>query len=231
MKKKALIADRLYYLTAALYLVGWGFFTMFTPRHVGWPDTLPLFGYSAGCLTLSLLAIRWLKQKNDRLSMYDQDMGLYSERFFLNALNLEYNKSSRHELPLSVMVFSFEELKETASQLDTSVEEIQKMLIDTVAVTIRNSDVLSSLNDDKFSILLPSTDVDGARVAATRLKSAIAAELKKQRLGQRAIMPFGICGTSANVKTSQDILDGSIRAYDTALHSPRNKIVTCYDGL
>lgn len=181
-------------------------------------------------MAIAILAIRWLKKKNDQLSMYDAEMGLYSERFFLNALNLEYNRSSRHELPLSVIVFSFDTLKETANQLGKSVEEIQKLFIETVGETIRNSDIFSSLEDDKFSILLPSTDVDGAKVAATRLKSAIATELKKQRLGQRTSMPFGICGTSPMVKTSQDLLNGSIKAYDAALSSPRNKIVTCSDG-
>lgn len=170
------------------------------------------------------------QKENDRLSMFDKDLGLYSERFFHNALALEYNRSSRYQLPLSLIVFSFDTLKETASQLGKNVKEVQKLFIETVSGTIRNSDILAAMEDDKFSILLPSTDVDGAKVAANRLKTAISSELKKQRLGQRTSMLFGICGTSPNVKTSRDLLDGSIQAYISAQNSPRNNIIACGDG-
>jgi len=230
MNMKTIYEDWLYYLVAILFIAGWGVFCTFLPERISWINTAPLFAYSSGCMALALVTVRWLKRKNDSLTMYDPEMGLYSERFFFNALGLEYNRSNRHELPLSLIVFSFETLRETADQLGKTVEEVQKLFIETVAETIRNSDIFSTLEEDKFSILLPSTDVDGAKVAAARLKRAIASELKKQRLGQRTSMPFGICGTSPNVKTSQDLLDGSIKAYDAALNSPRNKIVTCDDG-
>jgi len=230
MNMKTIYKDWLYYLMAILFIAGWGVFCTFLPERISWINTAPLFVYSSGCMALGLVTVRWLKRKNDSLTMYDPEMGLYSERFFFNALGLEYNRSNRHELPLSLIVFSFETLQETADQLGKTVEEVQKLFIETVSGTIRNSDIFSTLEEDKFSILLPSTDVDGARVAAARLRMAIASELKKQRLGQRTSMPFGICGTSPNVKTSQDLLDGSIKAYDAALNSPRNKIVTCDDG-
>jgi diguanylate cyclase (GGDEF)-like protein len=230
MNMKAFYENRLYYLVATLFIAGWGFFCTFLPEGTSWINTAPLFVYSSGCIALALVTVRWLKRKNDSLTMYDPEMGLYSERFFFYALGLEYNRSNRHELPLSLIVFSFETIQETADQLGKTVEEVQKLFIETVSETIRNSDIFSTLEEDKFSILLPSTDVDGAKVAAARLKRAIASELKKQRLGQRTSMPFGICGTSPNVKTSQDLLNGSIKAYDAALNSPRNKIVTCDDG-
>ena len=110
-------------------------------------------------------------------------------------------------------------------------EEVEALFIEKVSSTIRSSDIFSTLEGGRFSILLPSTDVDGAKVAANRLKTAITADLKKQRLGQRTSLPFGICGTSPQVKTSQALLDGSLKAHDAALVSPRNKIVTCHDGL
>lgn len=230
MRKTQLPTDWIYYLAGAVYIVGWGIFCAFLPEGVSWFNTGPLFAYATAWVLVGSAVIRWLKRKNDRLSLFDPDMGIYSEQFFLNALKIEYSRSNRDELPLSLMVFSFDTLKETADQLGKTVEQVQQLFIETVASTIRSSDILSTLEDGKFTILLPSTDEDGARVAATRLKAAIASELKKQRLGQRTSMPFGICGTSPRVKSSMDLLEGSFKAYAAALHSPRNKIVTCSDG-
>lgn len=229
MTKTAMPTDWTYYGAGIAYLVGWGIFSTFLPENVSWLSTLPLFLYSSGVMALALYLLRWFNRKVNRLSMYDPDMGVYSERFFFNALNMEYSRSNRDELPLSLIVFSFDTLKETAEQLNKSVEEMQKMFIEKISETIRSTDIFSTLEDDKFTILLPSTDVDGAKVAANRLRSAITAELQKERLGQRTSMPFGICGTSPEVKTSQELLAGSIKAYDTAVDSPRNKIVACND--
>lgn len=230
MSRKTLPTDWIFYLAGALYIIGWALFCTFLPEGVSWFDTAPLFLYAAAWVFIGSALIRWLKRKNDRLSLFDPEMGIYSERFFLNALKIEYSRSSRDELPLSLMVFSFDTLKETASQLGKEEDVVKRQFIETVAGTIRSSDILSVMEDDKFSVLLPSTDVDGAKVAATRLKAAIGSELKKHRLGQRTSMPFGICGTSPGVHSSMELLEGSFNAYAAALNSPRNKIVSCSDS-
>ncbi|WP_158946420.1 GGDEF domain-containing protein [Pseudodesulfovibrio cashew] len=217
-----------YAVLAVAYLVGWGVFCAVAPAHVAWTDTLPLLLYSACCLAVAILAFRIQGIRLAKLSMSDPNTNLYNERFFLNALKLEFSRSHRHELPLSIMVFSFGDINETAKQLERNVKDIRKLFIHTVSETIRSSDIFSVLEQDKYSILLPSTDVDGAKVAASRLKEAIATELKKIRLGQRTTMPFGICGTSSNgAESSDELFAGSMQAYSVARNSPRNTVVIC----
>jgi len=228
MRNRTAIKDWIYGIVAVIFVVGWGGMHILQDG-LSWTTTTPLLLYSVLFLAAVLLVTRWLKRKNEELALSDPELNLYSERFFYNALNLECNKSERHEMPVALMVFSFDTLKETADQLGKSVEEIQLLFIETVGRTIRNSDVFSTMKDGRFSILLPSTDADGAKVAANRVKRAISEELKKQRLGQRTTVPFGICGTSSKIKTSKQLLEGSIKAYVEAQRSPRNKIITCAD--
>lgn len=221
------IGNLAYYVVGVLYLIGWGLFCTLLPEKVSWLNTLPLFFYSSLCLGVAVYALRLLKRRYDKLALSDPDTNLYNERFFFSALSLEFNRSSRHGLPLSLVVFSFDNLKETATQLGQSVPKLNKLFIETVASTIRNTDIFSTLEHDKYSLLLPNTDVDGAKVAANRLKVEIETRLKKIRLGQRATVPFGVCGTSQGAASSDELFAGSIQAYSVAQGSPRNKIVSC----
>lgn len=219
--------DSVYGVVAAVYLLGWGTFCLLLPDQVTWLNTAPLFLYSALCLAAAMYAIRYLQQRLEKLSLADPDLNLYNERFFKSALNLEFNRSNRHDLPLSLVVFSFDDLRETADQLGRDATDINKLFVQTVSTTIRSSDILSALEKGKYSLLLPNTDVDGAKVAASRLKAEISSELKKMRLGQRTSVPFGICGTTEGVKSSDELFAGSVQAYSVAKGSPRNKIVSC----
>ncbi len=212
----------------ALFLAGWFIILSMLPEHLRWRDTAPLLIYTLACFIPTILALRKAWKRNDELSIADPLTGLYTERFFYRALKLEFKRSTRYRLPLSLVIFSIDELGREAEAYGKKPKEINKLVLKTISSTIRESDIFSALEQDKYSLLLPNTPVDGAQTAANRVMSKIRTELQKLKLGRHISVPFGICGIQEReVTSSEELFAGSAQAYAAARVSPRNKIVVC----
>lgn len=210
------------------YFLGWCVISAFLPGDLSRFATFPLLIYSLAVVAWLAMTAQRSAARFERFSLVDPRMGLYNERYFLKALNLEFQRSRRHGLPLAMAIFSWE--GENEALPTGNHHSLDGLLSQVVSRTIRSSDIFAMLGNGKYSLLLPNTPVEGAQVAANRLKTNLRAELKKVRPSLRLLVPFGICGTSAEgIVSMEEMLAGSDQAYASARQSPRNHIVTCGD--
>ena len=109
------------------------------------------------------------------LAMKDALTGIYNRRHFVGRLDSEWKRFRRYERPLALLLLDIDHFK---SINDRYGHDIGDQVIVAVArlcgTQTRDSDVAARIGGEEFAILLPETDLDDARVAAERLRVAVA---------------------------------------------------------
>jgi uncharacterized protein YigA (DUF484 family) len=106
----------------------------------------------------------WDHESRARQSVMGCADGIYSESFFREYLAKEFNRSWRTRNVFSLMALSW-----TCCQGVESIERIAEP----VMAHIRSSDMVAEGDSALLWILLPDTDLDGAKVVADRLNRCV----------------------------------------------------------
>ena len=111
------------------------------------------------------------------LAMKDALTGIYNRRHFTGRLDSEWKRFRRYSRPLSLLLLDIDHFK---SVNDRYGHDVGDQVIIAVArccgLQTRDSDVAARIGGEEFAILLPETELGDARVAAERLRRAVAAE-------------------------------------------------------
>lgn len=105
--------------------------------------------------------------------MHDQLTGVYNRIYFDEEIN---RRDKENAYPLSVVTYDMDDLKIANDTWGHGVGD--GLLIECtklVAMTLRKNDVLARIGGDEFSILLPSTSEEDARILASRILRQIEA--------------------------------------------------------
>jgi two-component system cell cycle response regulator len=110
-----------------------------------------------------------------RLAASDALTGLPNRRAFVDAIERERSRATRHALPFSFVMIDVDHFK---SINDTHGHAAGDLVLQAVARALtsvaRRSDVVGRWGGEEFVVALPQTSEAGARVAAERLRKAIA---------------------------------------------------------
>jgi len=105
----------------------------------------------------------------------DELTKVYNFRYFEKFFDKEYELSTRHTQPLSLIVLDFDHLKHFN---DTYGHQAGNRLIKTIAQVIqrkvRKTDWVTRFGGDEFTIVLPETNQGGAMLVAEKIRSEIA---------------------------------------------------------
>jgi diguanylate cyclase (GGDEF)-like protein len=111
------------------------------------------------------------------LAMKDALTGIHNRRHFTGRLDNEWKRFRRYNRPLSLLLLDIDHFK---SVNDRYGHDVGDQAIIAVArscgLQTRDSDVVARIGGEEFAILLPETELVDARVAAERLRRAVAAE-------------------------------------------------------
>ena len=119
-----------------------------------------------------------LEEKNrelQELAYYDPLTGLPNRRFFFEHASLIFEEVKRHEKPLSLLAMDIDHFKKIN---DTYGHDVGDVVLKTFAGLlrgmVRQSDICARLGGEEFVVLLPNTDLEGAKVLAERIRTAVA---------------------------------------------------------
>lgn len=153
---------------------------------------------------------RQQRKKIEYMSFHDPLTSLYNRRFFeeeLRRLDVEGN------LPISILMGDVNSLKLTN---DIFGHALGDLLLERVARSIqrtcRADDIIARWGGDEFILLLPKTNLQGAKKIAFRIKR----EVSKQQI--RAIRSSISIGYSTKEEASEDIL-GTINDAEAKMYS------------
>ncbi len=104
----------------------------------------------------------------------DRRTGLYNHGYFEHMLEVEVKRSNRHKHPLALIMIDIDDFKQYNDTLGhLAGDEILGVLGQLIKNNIREVDLGARYGGEEFAIILPYTDLEGARKSAARIKKII----------------------------------------------------------
>jgi diguanylate cyclase (GGDEF)-like protein len=100
--------------------------------------------------------------------------GLFNHRWLMESLEREIGRSARYGTPLSVVLLDLDGLKPINDRLGHAAGDAAlRHVASRIRSILRQTDAAARIGGDEFVVLLPATDLDGARHVADRVSAAI----------------------------------------------------------
>jgi diguanylate cyclase (GGDEF)-like protein len=114
-------------------------------------------------------------QELQQLSVEDPLTGLHNRRYLDAQLEHEVGRAHRRHRPLSLTICDLDHFKQINDTLSHAVgDDVLRVVGQLFRDTIRKEDVVARYGGEEFVLILPETDLEGARVLAERLQHALA---------------------------------------------------------
>jgi diguanylate cyclase (GGDEF)-like protein len=154
-------------------------------------------------------------QRAQALSVTDDLTQLYNSRFLGQVLRRETKRTARTRRPVALLFIDldgFKDVNDTHGHLLGS-----RALVEVAAVlrrAARETDIIARYGGDEFAIVLPETDLAGARLVAERVRDRIAAHrfLHGEGLAVRLTASIGIAVLPDHATTAEGLLQAADRA-------------------
>lgn len=119
---------------------------------------------------LQLNYVRALRRL-EYLSLTDDLSGLHNRRSFDEKFALEFNRAKRAKIPISLLMLDIDQFKKYNDHFghivgDLCIQKISNILLESIG---RPSDFVARYGGEEFSIVLPDTDLRGAKHFAEKL--------------------------------------------------------------
>ena len=127
----------------------------------------------AGEIALALDRANWMR-RTQLLSITDELTGLFNHRRFLQILEHEFGRSKRYKSSLCLLMIDidhFKQLNDTYGhqQGDRMLRSLGKIF----GKATRETDIVTRYGGEEFAIILPSTGLEGGRISAERIRTAV----------------------------------------------------------
>ena len=133
---------------------------------------LAIFGTQVAMLLGTIQA----REKILNLADTDDLTGIWNRRYFQRQLPQEFERARTFGVPLSVLLFDIDDFKQINDGFGHVIGDVVlSELCGVVREALRPTDTLARFGGDEFAILLPHTDLGGARSVADRLLNRVRA--------------------------------------------------------
>jgi diguanylate cyclase (GGDEF)-like protein len=160
-----------------------------------------------------LRAFRWTEEQASEARI-DALTGLANRRAVEEALAAEISRAERFAHDLAVVLLDLDRFKQTNDSFGHAAGDAMLRTVSRLLTTLaRQGDTVGRWGGEEFVVVLPETDLPGARRFAERLRRAIEA----QAIGE--MRTSASCGVATMV--SGDTVDALLRAADRALYQAK----------
>ena len=160
------------------------------------------------------------------LANTDPLTGCNNRRNFMEIGGREFTKARRYRRPLSVIILDIDRFKRINDTYGHGVgDEAIKAFAATCLVTIRQADCLGRLGGEEFAVIVPETGLEGAEIAAEKLRQAIAdIQVPVGAETVRFTTSAGVAMLRPEDKTVHDIINRADAAMYRAKDGGRNRV-------
>jgi two-component system, cell cycle response regulator len=121
-------------------------------------------------------ALKEADEKLSSLALTDGVSGLPNQRAFREALLRDLARADRSETPVAVLALDIDHFAELTEQQGQSAADVVLSAIAEILLRcIRTSDVAARIGGERFALLLPNTNIQGAYVVAERVRAQLSA--------------------------------------------------------
>jgi diguanylate cyclase (GGDEF)-like protein len=130
-----------------------------------------------GVVGIAIAGLSRLRRTQARLEQFatlDPLTGVLNARAFSTELAQELSRHRRYGRPLALIYLNLDDFKAVNDTRGRATgDAVLRLVSDAMRVAVRQADVIGRLGGDDFAVLMPETDGEVARAAATRLAAGI----------------------------------------------------------
>jgi diguanylate cyclase (GGDEF)-like protein/PAS domain S-box-containing protein len=161
-------------------------------------------------------------QKLRQMATTDGLTGVNNRAAFNTKLAEEYDRATRYEHPLSVVMLDVDHFKPFNDTFGHPAgDEVLRAVARTLKESARSSDVVARYGGEEFVIVLPDTDYAGAMVLAERFRRAVAG----QPWDKRAVtVSVGVATLTPTTGSAEELVEEADQALYRSKEAGRNRV-------
>ncbi len=151
--------------------------------------------------------------------LLDKLTGLYNSRSLERELKQEIQRAQRTKKPVSLCMIAIRGLEDFAQSNGVLAgDSLLALVASTVKRTIREIDIGCKYSSEKFAIVQPETNQDGARIAAERYRRLIYSSLSTAYgTNHPFTVSIAIASYPVNARKADELLDQTSKALNFAM--------------
>jgi len=155
-----------------------------------------------------------------RQATTDSLTGIANRRYFMERGNEEIERARRYHLPLTLLLLDIDHFKQINDRFGHPAgDKLLQVIAQACQSNARNVDLPGRIGGEEFALLMPETSAIAARLAAERLRRAIATIPPAQSgVLHQATASFGI----AALNPQDTSMDSLVARADAALYRAKN---------
>lgn len=199
----------------------------FTMREIGFCEIVAEAASNALERAYLFETIQKANERLEHLAVTDGLTNLHNHRYFRGRLDDEFERASRYNLPLSVMIFDLDNFKHVNDNFGhLQGDSILKEIADRSLEVIRKSDLIARYGGEEFVVVMPQTGAEGALAQGERLRVELG---KGGYEGLPEDYPMSVSvGVGVfqygEMKDSEELIRTADKALYKAKRSGRNKV-------
>lgn len=165
-----------------------------------------------------------LAQNVEKLAVTDDLTQVYNYRFLKSALRREIKRAGRYHQDLSLLMIDVDNLKaynDRHGHLRGSF--LLREMAGLFSAHVRSWDLVAKYGGDEFTVILPQTELAGARSAAERLRIAVEEHTFPLANRGQITVSIGIAAFPADGQTTSALIETADRALYLAKQRGRNQ--------
>ncbi|MFQ5587750.1 MAG: diguanylate cyclase [Nitrospiria bacterium] len=163
------------------------------------------------------------------ISISDSLTGLLNRRYFFERLTEEIERTKRHGLPTCLIMIDIDDFKKiNDTHGHMAGDEALKWLARLLRNTIRAIDVASRYGGEEFTVILPNTKIEDARIIAERVCLAVEQKSRRQKKnspGGNLTVSVGLASFPGDAATAHELIHHADIALYEAKHRGKNRVV------
>lgn len=153
--------------------------------------------------------------------------GLWNRNHFNEEMEKLLSVASRHLRPFSLLLFDIDFFKSVNDTYGHDIGDVVlKKTAEVVSHSLRGHDVAARYGGEEFIILLPETSIEGALIAAERLRQAVeTVDFAPLGCPRRVTVSIGVAQYPVCGRTGEELIKQADEALYRAKQSGRNRAV------
>jgi diguanylate cyclase (GGDEF)-like protein len=197
-----------------------GFFTILPTSEQGYDEPFLQSFFVVGDLLSVLLYNLHLREKLEERATTDGLTGLVNRQALMEALEKECRRSQRYGDPVSVVMLDLDHFKSINDRFGHQAgDHGLRHVAEKIMQGVRESDLAGRCGGEEFIVILPQTDLEGARTWAERLRQ----DLEKHPLTYRShTLPITASMGVASGSGPDAVVDGLVLRADAGLYRAKS---------